>query len=142
MHKKRIYRILQSVEAMEDKIVASALEVKSSVSENNISNENPEELDGDLTESDEDEETMQKELERLQEEANQKSKLLDKQKTAEWLHSKADEAKRDKDIFFTVPNVSMVSSSDLVIEGTLDVAKDIAFFTANHTPGAGFHRRR
>ena len=125
--------ILQSAaKQWKDKIVASALEVKSSVSENNISNENPEELDGDLTESDEDEETMQKELERLrEEEANQKSKLLDKQKTAEWLHSKADEAKRDKDIFFTVPNVSMVSSSDLVIEGTLDVAKDIVFFTAN-----------
>ena len=64
--------ILQSAaKQWKDKIVASALEVKSSVSENNISNENPEELDGDLTESDEDEETMQKELERLREEGEQ-----------------------------------------------------------------------
>ena len=124
--------ILQSAaKQWKDKIDASASTVKPSPSGNNTINEDAD-LDGDLTESDEDEETMQKELERLREvDANEKSKLLDKQKTAEWLHSKADEAKRDKHIFFTVSNVCMVSSSDLVIEGTLDVAKDVVFFTAN-----------
>jgi hypothetical protein len=93
--------ILQSAaKQWKDKIDASASTAKPSPSGNNTINEDAD-LDGDLTESDEDEETMQKELERLREvDANEKSKLLDKQKTAEWLHSKADEAKRDKHIFF------------------------------------------
>jgi len=101
--------------------------------ENSTGNE-IEDLDGDLTESDEepDEASMRNELEKLRaEEASEKSKLLEKQKTAEWLHSKADEAKRDKHIFFSVKNAIMVFSSDLVVEGTLDVAKDVVFFTAN-----------
>ena len=130
--KRKIYRFCNPpAKQWKDKIDASDSTVKPSPSGNNTINEDAD-LDGDLTESDEDEETMQKELERLREvDMNEKSKLLDKQKTAEWLHSKADEAKRDKHIFFTVSNVCMVSSSDLVIEGTLDVAKDVVFFTAN-----------
>ena len=124
--------ILQSAaKQWKDKVDASVSTEKPTPSKSSVIIED-DELDGDLTESDEDEETIRNELERLrEEEVNEKSKLLDKQKTAEWLHSKADEAKREKDIFFTVSNVSMVSSSDLVIEGTLDVAKDVVFFTAN-----------
>ena len=52
---------MQSCEAMERQNRCERLGSEIiGVSENNISNENPEELDGDLTESDEDEETMQK----------------------------------------------------------------------------------
>ena len=142
-HKRKIYRFWQSAaKQWKDKIDASDSTVKPSPSGNNTIKEDAD-LDGDLTESDEDEETMQKELERLREvELTKNPSFSRKQKTAQWLHSKADEAKRDKHIFFTVSNVCMVSSSDLVIEGTLDVAKDVVFFTANRDASVRFYRRR